>query len=76
MISEAKFGLDNGLTLFAHVHTLSEKVGVLIEEEKRETRHVFLLAGREHLDLILLVFVVVFEYLHWAPDVIFVFIYW
>lgn len=34
MIGEAELGLNYGLSFFAHVHTLTELVGIFIEEEK------------------------------------------
>lgn len=74
MVGETELGFDNRLSFFTLVHTLSEKVGVLIEEEEGETRNQFLLTGCEDLNLVLGLFVIVVEHLDWAPNIFLVFI--
>jgi|LauGreDrversion4_2_1035121.scaffolds.fasta_scaffold1622627_1 hypothetical protein len=74
MVGETELGFDDRLSFFTLVHTLSEKFGVFIEEEERETRYKFLLPSCEDLNLVLGLFVIIVEDFDWAPNIFLVLI--
>lgn len=76
MVGETKLGFHYSLAFLAHIYTLSKQIGVLIEEEERETGDELLLVGSEDLYLIFLVLVVVVKDLNRTPDVFLVLVYW
>lgn len=76
MVGESEFSLNYGLSLLAHVDSLTELVGILIEEKEGEARYKLLLASGEDLNLILEFLVVIFKDFYWPPDVFLVLIDW
>jgi hypothetical protein len=72
MVGETELSFNDCLSVFALVHTLSEKIRVLIKEEERETSNKLLLTSCEDLHLVLSFFVVIVKDFYWAPDILLV----